>query len=229
MTRPERLLALLQALRRRRRPVSAQALADELEVSDRTVYRDIAALRRSGADIAGEPGVGFVLRDGFVLPPLMFTRLEIDALMLGLDFVLARGDPAIGLAARDAAAKLRSVMPEVAQRHIDARTMIAGPPAPTTDERLDTIWQAALAEQTLQICYVGQDGATSERTIWPIYIAFMADCTVIVGWCELRADFRHFRLERISQIRPTTGRFARPRSALLNDWRRREGLVDRLA
>lgn len=229
MTRPERLLALLQALRRHRRPVRARQLADELEVSERTIYRDIATLRRSGADIAGEAGVGFVLREGFMLPPLMFTRPELDALMLGLEFVLGRGDPAMRLATRDVAAKLRSVLPGGAQR-IGMRTLIVGPPGESpADDRLDVIWEAVLAEQTLAITYRGQHGAASERIIWPIYIAFMVDCTMIAGWCELRADFRNFRLDRIEGVRRRDERFGRPRAALLHEWRRREGVADQLA
>src|SRR5579863_3556013 len=120
MSRAERLLSLLQALRRRRRPVAAAALAEELGVSQRTLYRDIAALRAQGADVAGEAGVGYQLRPGFTLPPLMFTAEELDALSLGALWVARNGDSALASAANNAMSKISAVAPEGTSEFLDS-------------------------------------------------------------------------------------------------------------
>ncbi|XLM19368.1 HTH domain-containing protein, partial [Chromobacterium piscinae] len=127
MARSERLLALLQLLRRYRRPVTAQALADQLGVSVRTVYRDIASLQLQGADIAGEPGMGYQLRPGFLLPPLMFAEEEIEALVLGMRWVEKRGDSRLANAAGNALAKVAAVLPDDLRRRLEDETLLVGP------------------------------------------------------------------------------------------------------
>ena len=135
MSRSERLFSLLQALRRFRRPVSGKALAQELGVSMRTLYRDIATLQAQGADIAGEPGVGYVLRPGFILPPLMFSEDEIEALVLGSRWVADRGDDLLGSAAQNAIAKIAAVLPAELRESLDAANLLPGPGRRVVAER----------------------------------------------------------------------------------------------
>src|SRR5262245_31448044 len=172
MSRAERLLDLIQVLRRHRQPVSGRALAEELGVSIRTLYRDIASLQAQGASIDGEPGVGYVLRPGFMLPPLMFSEDEIAALVLGSRWVAGRADDRLGEAARNALAKVAAVLPADLREAVDASALLVGPGAPIAagDAELATIRQAIKAERKLAITYVretgGADGRT-QRTIWP--------------------------------------------------------------
>src|SRR5262245_46311898 len=125
MSRSERLLDLLQILRRHRNPVAAQMLADELGVSLRTIYRDVATLQHQGASIDGEPGIGYVMRPGFMLPPLMFSEEEIEALVLGSRWVARRGDKKLAEAGRNALAKIAAVLPEDLTRNLDASLLVA--------------------------------------------------------------------------------------------------------
>src|SRR5438046_4123741 len=143
MSRAERLLDLIQILRRHRQPVSGQALADELDISLRTLYRDIASLQGQGAGIEGEAGVGYILRPGFMLPPLMFSEEEIEALVLGSRWVADRGDARLGAAAKNALAKIAAVLPSDLRENLDASSLLVGPGAPIAagDAELATIRQ----------------------------------------------------------------------------------------
>jgi predicted DNA-binding transcriptional regulator YafY len=220
MSRSERLFALLQALRRHRRPVSGKALAEEAGVSMRTLYRDIATLQAQGADIEGEPGVGYVLRPGFILPPLMFSEEEIEALVLGSRWVADRGDDDLGLAARNALAKIASVLPSTLRDSLDAASLLAGPGRGIADgANLATIRKAIRAERKLSIRYRDAGGADTERLIWPFALGFFDRVHVIIAWCELRQDFRHFRADRIAGLTATDTRYGRRRQALLKEWR----------
>lgn len=217
LSRSARLLDLLQALRRRRRPVTAATLAGELGVSPRTLYRDVATLVAQGAPIEGEAGIGYVLRRGFFLPPLGFTADEVDALILGLRLVARRGDEALEAAARDALAKIEAVLPPEAAEAAEASGLLAGPGTPTP--HLATIRRALAAEARLRLRYTDKAGAATERTVWPVAIGFFEAAEVLVAWCETRADFRHFRLDRIASAEPAGGRAPRRRRVLLADWR----------
>src|SRR5579859_902853 len=126
MARAKRLLDLIEILRRHRYPVTGAALADELRISLRTLYRDIATLQEQGADIEGEPGLGYVLRPGFMLPPLMFSEEEIEALVLGSRWVVDRGDARLAAAARDALAKIAAVLPQDLREALDTSTLLVG-------------------------------------------------------------------------------------------------------
>ena len=166
MSRSERLFSLLQALRRFRRPVSGKALAQELGVSMRTLYRDIATLQAQGADIAGEPGVGYVLRPGFILPPLMFSEDEIEALVLGSRWVADRGDDLLGSAAQNAIAKIAAVLPAELRESLDAADLLPGPGRRVVAEAVDlaVVRKAIRAERKLWIiplsrCRWGSDAA----------------------------------------------------------------------
>ncbi len=225
MSRAQRLLELLQALRRRRRPVAAQTLADELGISLRTVYRDIAALQAQGAAIAGEAGVGYVLRPGFTLPPLMFTPEEIEALVLGSRWVAEHGDDHLAAAAADALAKIAAVMPTERRDELDATTLLVGPSQrPATAATLEAFRTAIRHQRKVRITYRDQNDEASARTIWPFAIGYFRDTEVIVAWCELRQGFRHFRPDRIAALAVSDTIYPRRRADLLKQWRATEGI-----
>jgi predicted DNA-binding transcriptional regulator YafY len=225
MSRAERLLALVQALRRRRRPVAGQDLADELTVSLRTIYRDIRALQAQGAPIDGEAGVGYVLRPGFVLPPLMFSDEEIEALVFGGRLVASRADERLGRAAEDALAKIAAVLPADLAERMDATGLIAGRPRLAADDGVDlAILRAAIRNETkLVFDYVNQGGEASRRVVWPVALSFFDSTRVLSAWCELRADFRHFRTDRIADAADLGERYPRRRRTLLKEWREQDG------
>lgn len=226
MSRAERLLALIETLRRHRRPVSGRALAGELGISLRTLYRDIAALQAQGAFIEGEAGIGYILRPGFVLPPLMFSEEEIEVLVLGSRWVAERGDSWLSAAARNALAKIIAALPPERQADPGASPLLVGPGGPieADDAQLVAIRRAIRAERKLRISYRDRRAADSERLIWPFALGFFNDAEVVVAWCELRQDFRHFRTDRIAALLPTDTRYPRRRQALLREWRESEGI-----
>ena len=226
MSRAERLLDLLQRLRRHRFPVSGAALAGELGISLRTLYRDIASLQAQGAWIDGEPGLGYVLRPGFMLPPLMFSEDELHALALGARWVADRGDAALGLAARDAIAKIAAVLPADLRHDLDASTLLVGPGAPIAPggAELAVIRKTIKAERKLAITYADLRGSETRRVIWPFALAFFDRVRVVAAWCELRQAYRHFRTDRIGALEPSQARYPRRRQALLKEWRDLEGV-----
>ena len=228
MSRAQRLLDLIQDLRGHRRPVSGATLADALGVSLRTLYRDIETLKAQGAHIDGEAGVGYVLRPGFMLPPLMFSEEEVEAIVLGSRWVADRGDRPLGNAARSALAKIAAVLPSDLRDSLDAANLLVGPGAPVAagDAELPTIRQAIRTERKLRINYVDAKGGDCKRSIWPFALAFFDRTRVVLGWCESRRDFRHFRTDRIGRLRLTDTRYPRRRQALLKDWRAAEGIPD---
>lgn len=226
MSRAERLLELMQALRRHRYPVSGAALAVELGISVRTLYRDIASLQAQGARIDGEPGVGYVLRPGFLLPPLMFSEEEIEAMVLGSRWVAARADSRLGDAARNAIAKIAAVLPSELRHELDANALLVGPSEPIAagDQELGQIRGAIRAECKLEICYRDLKGVESSRTIWPFAIGFFEQVRVVVAWCELRQEIRHFRTDRIMALDVSETRYPRRRQTLLKAWRQEQGI-----
>ena len=221
MSRAQRLLDLIQLLRRHRRPVAGAALAEELGISLRTLYRDIESLKAQGAHIDGEAGVGYVLRPGFMLPPLMFSEEEIEALVLGSRWVSERADGLLGKAARNLLAKVGAVLPDDLKDSIDASGLLIGPGEPIAagDAELAEIRQAIRTERKTRIVYTNEQGAATERTIWPFVLAFYDRVRVVVAWCELREGYRHFRTDRITALDVTPGRFPRRRAALQKEWR----------
>ncbi len=226
MSRSQRLFDLIQLLRRHRRPVSGRRLADELRVSIRTLYRDIVTLQAQGAPIEGEPGLGYILKPGFMLPPLMFSEDEIEALVLGSRWVSDRADGRLALAARDALAKILAVLPGDLRDDAEASALLVGPGAAIMAESSDlsAIRKAIRSERKLSILYRDGVGKASERVVWPFALSFFDHVRVVVAWCELRQDFRHFRTDRISQVQPLDIRYPRRRQGLLKEWREREGI-----
>jgi predicted DNA-binding transcriptional regulator YafY len=225
MSRAERLLQLMQVLRRHRFPVSGAVLAGELRVSLRTLYRDIASLQSQGARIDGEAGLGYVLRPGFLLPPLMFSQEEIEALVLGSRWVADRADAALADAARGALAKIAAVLPADLRIEMDTNALLIGPGAKAAagDQELATIRQAIRSERKLIVKYLDLKGQESVRTIWPFALAFFDRVRVVVAWCELRRDTRHFRTDRILDLSVSKTKYPRRRHALLKEWRQLEG------
>ena len=225
MSRAQRLLDLLQLLRRHRRAVRGAVLAGELGISLRTLYRDIAALQAQGAKIDGEAGVGYLLRPGFMLPPLMFSAEEIEALVLGMKWVAEKGDAALGGAAREAIAKIESVLPDDLRPQVDASTLLIGPGESIAagDTELAAIRRAIRTERKLEIAYRDLEEVDTQRTVWPFALAFFERVRVVVAWCELRRGFRHFRADRIRALSLLEARYPRSRHALLKEWREVEG------
>ncbi|PZM15220.1 helix-turn-helix transcriptional regulator [Rhizobium tubonense] len=220
MARSERLLTLLQTLRRYRRPVSGAALAEETGVSLRTLYRDIASLQSQGAMIEGEAGIGYVLRPGFMLPPMMFSQDEIEALVLGSRWVARAAEPRLAAAGADAMAKIAAVLPDDMRREVDSATLLVGPRRKGEDKAdLSAIRKAIRSERILEINYSDEHGAVSTRRVWPFALGYFEHVRVMIAWCELRTDFRHFRTDRIIDMAQQEVRYPRRRAVLLKEWR----------
>lgn len=221
MSRLERLLSLLQVLRRHRNPVSGAALAAETGVSLRTLYRDIASLQAQGAEIEGEAGIGYVLRPGYMLPPLMFTREEIEALILGFRFVEKRADAPIAAAARNTLAKIEAVLPDDLRRDSQEVGLMVGPGPVLPADRIDLqlLRTALRLERPLTIRYRALDDTLSQRCIWPCALTYFDGARVLVAWCTLRNDFRHFRTDRIEQAALEDKRYHKRRASLLKQWK----------
>jgi predicted DNA-binding transcriptional regulator YafY len=202
MARSARLLRLLQTMRGRRRPVTAAHLAEELEVSERTIYRDVADLMAQGAPIEGEAGVGYILRPGLFLPPLMLSEDEVEAVLLGLRYVDQRGDEVLRAAAAVARAKIGAVLPPQAQAHAADPMTLPGPPSafPPNATSLDDLRAAIRGQIRLDLSYQDEQGRRTLRVVWPIQLGFMDHARVLFGWCELRQDFRTFRTDRIVAV-----------------------------
>lgn len=212
---------LIEEFRCHRRPVSGSDLSQAVGVSIRTLYRDIASLRALGACIEGEPGIGYVLRSGFLLPPVMFTVEEVDALILGSRWVADRADKPLAEAARRAMSRLTAIMPDELARRVEAQYLVIGPNDSLTHETVDmtVIRQAIHLERKLGIQYSDADGRASERIIWPFLINYFDGVRLISAWCELRNDFRHFRTDRIASLTEIASRYPQRRHDLIRRWR----------
>ena len=204
MRRADRLFQIVQYLRGGRL-VTATMLAERLEVSDRTIYRDIADLQSTGVPIDGEAGIGYIMRSGFDLPPLMFTRDEIVALVTGARMVKAWGGTAMIAAAEEALVKIEAVLPE-AERSRVAGTTVFAPQMGLADQTramIDRCEAAVEARHVLSFGYCDLEGAKTHRCVQPLGLWFWGKVWTLVAWCELRNDFRMFRLDRIEEISET--------------------------
>jgi len=212
---------LLQALRGRRLPVTAATLAEELGVSERTIYRDIAELAAQGAPIEGEAGIGYVLKPGLFLPPLMLGAEEVEAVMLGLRYVDQRGDEVLTRAAASALAKIGAVLAPELQTILAQPLALPGPPGerfPENTVPLARLRAAIRGERTLDLTYRDGENRETRRIVWPIQLAFMDRARVLAAWCTLRQDFRMFRTDRI--LAATEGeRYPTRRPVLLKQFR----------
>ena len=221
-SRAARLLQLLEHLRTHRQPVPGATLAQHQGVSLRTLYRDIATLREQGAQIEGDPGVGYVLRPGFTLPPLMFSADELEALVLGARWVAGHAaDPELARAARDAVQRIGAVLPPELRLAVETSGLFvpARAHAPSPAPWLPVLRRAIRDEHALLLHYRDEGGAVTQRRIWPFAMAFFDQARLIAAWCELRQDFRHFRADRVVDLADSGTRYPERRHALIRRWR----------
>lgn len=222
MSRAERLLDLINLLRLHRQPVRGQTLAEALGISLRTLYRDIATLQGQGADIVGEAGLGYVLRPGFLLPPLMFPAEEIEALVLGMRWVANRGDPGLQKAANTALTRIAAVLPAGLTADLETTALFIGPGGARPENTIDPaqLRHAIRSERKLTLQYRDAEAKASVRVIWPFGLAFFDQVQVLLGWCELRNDFRSFRVDRIADAAILAAKSPKRRQVLMTEWRR---------
>ena len=220
MPKSDRLLRVMHLLRLLPGPVSADRLAAEAEVSPRTIYRDIAALRAAGARIDGAAGFGYTLTEDPALPPMQFDRDEIEALLIGLSLAAQTGDASLARAGRDATAKLVARLPDAGQRqalhavhHVHRLRRATADPA-----HVAALRAACWDERAIDLRYADKDGAVTERRIWPLTLAYFDATMEVLAWCCLRNDHRRFRLDRIVQLDPAPDRFRGRRVPLLQDY-----------
>jgi predicted DNA-binding transcriptional regulator YafY len=220
MRRSDRLFDIIQRLRTARSPVTAAAIAAELEVTPRTVYRDIAALQASRVPIEGAAGLGYVLRRGYDLPPLMFTADEVEAVLVGMRLLGRTRDPGLQQAAESVLSKLAAVLPEPLRGSLDTPPFLVSeggarePGAISLAELRVAIREA----NKLRITYRDLGGTASERVIRPVAIEYYVEVTLLCAWCELRNDYRHFRADRIEAAAALPESFAADRERLLSGW-----------
>jgi len=220
--RADRLFQIIQILRRARRPITADAIAGELETSKRSVYRDIATLMAQRVPIRGEAGIGYVLDAGFDMPPLTLTPDEIEAAVLGAQWVIARGDPALARAAEDLIAKIATAVPEKLRPIVldpSARAHTSTPPIPPDAIDMPQVRAAIHNGRKIVLGYRDEKGAETRRTIWPIAIGYLDRVRLLVAWCELRVDFRHFRTDRVVGATFLEERYPERPAALRVKWR----------
>jgi predicted DNA-binding transcriptional regulator YafY len=223
MRRADRLFRIIQVLRRRRRPVTAQEIAEELEASVRTIYRDIAQLMADRVPIRGEAGMGYVLEGGFDMPPLMLTADEIEAAMLGAQWVMGRGDAALKRAASDLVAKIGAVIPEHLRPVLMEPSASAAPALPDAPEDVIDMARVRTAIRTqgkIRLVYRDEKGVETSRIVWPIAVSYWERVRLLVAWCELRRGFRHFRTDRIAAYEFLEGRYPTARTRLMVQWKK---------
>jgi len=223
MRRAERLFQIIQILRRsKRRPITANDIAAELETSLRTIYRDISQLLAERVPIRGEAGIGYVLEDGFDMPPLMLTADEIEAAMLGAQWVMGRGDSSLARAAKDLVAKIGAVVPP----HLKPLALDSTLVSPNW-KRIETdtvdmarVRSAIHAQTKIALTYRDESARETRRTIWPFAVSYWDTVRVVVAWCELRKGFRSFRTDRVLGAEFLFERYPVPRTRLTAQWRK---------
>jgi len=222
MRRADRLFQIIQILRRTGRPLTAEAIAGELETSKRTVYRDIAALMSQRVPIRGEAGTGYVLEGGFDLPPLMLTVEEIEAAVLGAQWVASRADPTLARAAQDLIAKITAAVPE--RMRIYTADPVSGAPASARQipDAIDMVQVRAAIHsgRKITLVYKDEQGRETARTVWPIVVGYMDTVRIIGAWCELRRAFRSFRTDRVAEATFLDARYPERPGVLRAKWRR---------
>jgi predicted DNA-binding transcriptional regulator YafY len=222
MRRADRLFQIIQILRRTAKPVTADALADELETSKRTVYRDIADLIGQRVPIRGEAGVGYVLQAGLDLPPLMLTPDEIEAAVLGAQWVARHSDSGLARAAEDLIAKIGAVVPERLRPFVFEPATETPPARSLAADGLDMarVRSQIHAGRKIALRYRDEQGRESERVVWPVTVGYMETVRHLIAWCELRQDFRSFRTDRVTAAGFLDERYPDRPSALKAKWRR---------
>ncbi|TPN76025.1 YafY family transcriptional regulator [Mesorhizobium sp. CU2] len=222
MRRADRLFQIIQIMRRESRPITASQIAEELETSRRSVYRDIADLIGQRVPIRGEAGLGYVLDRDYDMPPLMLTPDELEAAVLGAQWVADKGDAVLAGAARDLIAKIATVVPERLRPFVSDPSVgapLARAEAPADGLDIARARAAIRKGHKIRIRYRDELDRTSERVIWPTMIGYAETVRLIAAWCELRQDFRHFRTDRIFAAEFLDERFGRP-GELRSRWKR---------
>ena len=222
MRRADRLFRIIQVLRRKRRPVTAHEIAEELEASARTIYRDIAQLMADRVPIRGEAGIGYVLEGGFDMPPLMLTPDEIEAAMLGAQWVMTRADPVLARAASDLVAKIGVVIPEHLRPLLmePALTPLTSHRSPPDAIDMARVRASIRAQGKIALSYRDETARETRRVIWPIAVSYWDAVRLIVAWCEMRNGFRHFRTDRVLAAEFLEARYPTPRARLRAQWRK---------
>jgi predicted DNA-binding transcriptional regulator YafY len=220
MRRADRLFQIIQILRRSKGPMTAAAIAAELETSKRSVYRDIAALIGQRVPIRGEAGFGYVLESGFDLPPLMLTSDEIEAAALGAQWVAGHGDAALARAAQNLIAKITAVIPDQFRPLILDSGARTPPGWNIPPDGLDVAQARASIRQgrKIALAYRDENGRDSERKVWPVVIGYLDAARTLIAWCELRRDFRTFRIDRIRSAEFLDERYPERPAALRAKW-----------
>lgn len=220
MSRSDRLFRLLQAMRVMSAPITAARLAEETDVSLRSLYRDIDSLRAAGARIEGERGYGYRLVEDYALPPQTFDRTEIEALALGLAEVRSMGDPTLAKAAASVLAKVAATLPDDREQQLfHAVSQIYRPNARLSpDKNLDIIREACWHEEAVHIGYTDKGQSLSERTILPLALMYTDRKLIILAWCCLREAFRMFDITRIRNPKRTGSSFRPRRASMLRDY-----------
>lgn len=220
MSRSDRLFRLLQAMRMMAPPITAARLANEMDVSLRSLYRDIDSLRAAGARIEGERGYGYRLVEDYALPPQTFERTEIEAIALGLAEVAHMGDPALAKAAASVLAKVAATLPDDREQQLfHAISQVFRPDVRYLEiGNVGVVRDACWREQALDIRYADKDGAETERRILPLALVYTDRTLTTLAWCCMRSDFRMFRLERMVSVAVTDESFRPRRAALLRDY-----------
>lgn len=221
MRRADRLFQIIQILRRTRGPLTADAIAAELETSKRTVYRDIADLMGQRVPIRGEAGMGYVLEGGFDLPPLMLTPDEIEAAVLGAQWVARRGDPALARAALDLIAKIGAAVPDRLRPYVLEPATATLPARHLVPDSLDMTRLRAWirAGRKIALHYRDEQGRESQRVVWPVTVGYLDTVRLLMAWCELRGDFRSFRTDRVASATFLEERYPERPGALRARWR----------
>jgi predicted DNA-binding transcriptional regulator YafY len=218
LRRADRLFDIIQVLRTASGPVTAVALATALEVTPRTIYRDVATLQARRVPIEGAPGLGYVLRRGFDLPPLMFTSEEIEAIVIGARLLRRTGDVGLQDAAARVLSKVEVVLPTALRDCVASPTAFVSAHGAPAADGLSEVRNAIREERKLRIDYADEQRQLTSRTIWPFAVGYYVQATVISAWCELRNDFRHFRADRIQSLAMLDEGFPVPGRTLASDW-----------
>ena len=220
MRRSDRLFDIIQRLRAARHPMTAAALAEDLEVTVRTVYRDIATLQARRVPIEGAAGIGYMMRRGFDLPPLMFTVEEIEAIAVGARLVARTGDLGLQDAAESVLSKVTVVLPDGLRGQLTSAPIFVSESGAAVPARVDlsAVRRAIREEHKLSIAYEDEKGSRSERTVWPIAVAYYVQATLIGAWCELRRDYRHFRADRIVSLAVLEEHYPSDNGRLMAEW-----------
>jgi predicted DNA-binding transcriptional regulator YafY len=222
MRRADRLFQIIQILRRTTQPATAAALAEELEVSKRTVYRDVSDLMAQRVPIEGSAGLGYVLASDYDMPPLMLTPDEIEAVVLGAQWVAGHSDKVLSNAARDVVAKIATVVPENLRPYIIEPSVGIKPAIEESEDRIDTtsLRSAIRNGLKLRLRYRSEAGKATDRTVWPLILGYAETSRLLVAWCEFRQDFRHFRTDRIIDFQVLDESNGLRRGELRRRWQR---------